>query len=151
MADSLYFIRQENGPVKIGRGGNVAERLRSLQCGSAEHLSLLSHFPNAGRFERRVHSALQEYRVREKGEWFLDHEAVLRLASAPDFAALASMLPEQVRPRLPTIDTDRDKADLERAAQMVKDGKALRQRVLSRVRQRNWRERDAKRRIGQDG
>jgi hypothetical protein len=37
--------------------------------------------------------------------------------------------------------TDRDKADLERADAMVKEGKALRQRVLTRQRQRKWRER----------
>lgn len=39
-----------------------------------------------------------------------------------------------------TVITDRDKADLGRAAQMVRDGKALRARVMTRIRQRKWRE-----------
>ncbi len=39
------------------------------------------------------------------------------------------------------IVTDRDKVDLERARQLASEGKALRQRVLGRIRQRTYRER----------
>jgi hypothetical protein len=35
--------------------------------------------------------------------------------------------------------TTADQADLDRAAQMVGDGKSLRQRVLARIRARVWR------------
>ncbi len=35
--------------------------------------------------------------------------------------------------------TETDHADLERAEQMKADGKALRARVLKRIRQRKWR------------
>ncbi len=37
--------------------------------------------------------------------------------------------------------TDQDKADLERARLMVEEGKKLRQRVFTRIRQRRFRER----------
>ena len=39
--------------------------------------------------------------------------------------------------------TEADQRDLESAAAMVKGGRALRQRVLSRVRARVWRKRKA--------
>lgn len=40
--------------------------------------------------------------------------------------------------------TDQDKADLTRAEEMVTEGKRLRQRVLSRIRVRKMRNRQAK-------
>jgi hypothetical protein len=38
--------------------------------------------------------------------------------------------------------TEKDKADLERAATMIRDGQKLRRQVLGRIRQRTWRERE---------
>lgn len=39
--------------------------------------------------------------------------------------------------------TERDKADLQRAEDMVAEGKRLRRQVLARIRQRNWRGRQS--------
>ncbi len=37
-----------------------------------------------------------------------------------------------------SIVTERDTADLEQAASLLADGRALRNRVLNRIRQRRW-------------
>jgi hypothetical protein len=64
----IYFIQQEDrGPVKIGFG-EPAGRLSELQCGNPQTLYLRATCGGGRSEERRLHKALESYRVR--GEWF---------------------------------------------------------------------------------
>jgi hypothetical protein len=67
----VYFVRAETlGLVKIGRATDIRKRLRSLQSGSPDKLSLVGVWPtsNPAHFEAVLHSMFAARRVR--GEWF---------------------------------------------------------------------------------
>jgi hypothetical protein len=68
--DDLYVIGEHEGApvVKIGRSGNPAARLASIQTGSPQRLRLLHVEEGAGDMEGEVHKALAGRRV--YGEWF---------------------------------------------------------------------------------
>lgn len=70
MGNYVYFIqRGDNGPIKIGRTGNIENRLAQLQTGSAETLRLLGSFAEVqGVTEKKFHLLLGKYRL--EGEWF---------------------------------------------------------------------------------
>ena len=63
----VYFVRREDGAVKVGYSGEMASRLRSLR---SEHgpLSVEALMPGARREEAIAHSLLNEDRL--DGEWF---------------------------------------------------------------------------------
>ncbi|MEW9855948.1 GIY-YIG nuclease family protein [Novosphingobium sp. M1R2S20] len=73
----VYFIQAASGPIKIGVSGNPQSRLKNLQVGSAEKLTLLATVPG-GRFtEEQIHQRLIAHRLH--GEWFSPHAEVLRV------------------------------------------------------------------------
>lgn len=75
MSDSrIYFIKStRSNVVKIGVANDVHARLLSLQTANAARLVLIAEMPGDERYERMLHQAFAEYRIR--GEWFrLDGE-----------------------------------------------------------------------------
>lgn len=69
-SDCLYFV-QEGGPtgyIKIGRTSDVKGRMRRLQTGNSNTLSLLHYAENAGWQEAFWHRAF--IYDQERGEWF---------------------------------------------------------------------------------
>ena len=70
----LYFIRMGRlGPIKIGVAGNVKQRLKTLQTGNPEELSIITSVKcdsdmKTLDLERRLHKIYQRHRIR--GEWF---------------------------------------------------------------------------------
>lgn len=71
-----YIIRAgSDGPVKIGRADDVAERITSLQTGHHETLVLLRVIDTAYDSERSFHREFAHRRIR--GEWFLFDECML--------------------------------------------------------------------------
>lgn len=68
MADHLYFIRVKDGPVKIGRAGDVHKRLKTLQTASPYELVLVGVSENEGFCEGAFHMNLWDHHLR--GEWF---------------------------------------------------------------------------------
>lgn len=66
----IYFVQAEiGGPVKVGyTGGEPAERIRDLQCGSPFKLRLLGTIEGNQAAERALHKRFAEHRLH--GEWF---------------------------------------------------------------------------------
>lgn len=88
----IYFIQEEDGPVKIGRADYPASRLASMQSGNPRELHMLGWFEAPAEVERQLHSLLSQYRIR--GEWFEPHAVVfaaleecLEIWGAPDCSA----------------------------------------------------------------
>lgn len=64
----VYMIQAGKiGPVKIGTAGNVAQRLRELQVGNHEKLTLLRLFEGGAAEETRLHERFADNYLR--GEW----------------------------------------------------------------------------------
>lgn len=80
MTSYVYFIqRGEDGPIKIGRSSNVADRLKTLQTACSERLTVLCYREEVqGRTERDYHVALAHHRV--MGEWFNPDPEVIKMA-----------------------------------------------------------------------
>jgi len=67
----IYLIQNlNNGFVKIGRSANPQKRLRQLQTGSGDKLTLLRTYQSTNDVvvERRLHSMF--WQSKKKGEWF---------------------------------------------------------------------------------
>jgi hypothetical protein len=65
----VYAIQVgDDGPVKIGRSDNPAQRLRTLQTASAEPLRGLAAWPECFASEDLMHEEFAHVRIR--GEWF---------------------------------------------------------------------------------
>ena len=72
----VYFIRAErSGLIKIGSAANPQERLRSLQTGSPEPLSIVGVKPGGERLERALHAKFADFR--SHGEWFHPSDELL--------------------------------------------------------------------------
>jgi hypothetical protein len=54
--------------VKIGRSSDVSRRVKELQAGNHNKLSVVRVWENQGHVEHAVHRYLEA--VREEGEWF---------------------------------------------------------------------------------
>jgi hypothetical protein len=77
----IYAIKDESSRVKLGMADNVDKRLRELQTGNAEVLTIMYLWPvdNMRKAEAAVHTIFSAYRIR--GEWFrLDHTVEKLLA-----------------------------------------------------------------------
>jgi hypothetical protein len=73
----VYFIQMDRiGPIKIGFTKDIGKRLLSLQVGSPYPLRLLLITPGNERFEKEIHSCLNNLRM--EGEWFLPHPKLLK-------------------------------------------------------------------------
>lgn len=64
----VYFIQDEDGPIKIGYGSDPIARLRLLQVGNPRELTMLGWFEAPVEVERNLHRRLAAYQIR--GEWF---------------------------------------------------------------------------------
>ena len=71
--DHLYFIESADA-IKIGRTGNLKQRLCSLQIAQPEKLSLRAVFHRRGVYEFHIH-AIFDY-LRLSGEWFKKHDDI---------------------------------------------------------------------------
>lgn len=79
----IYFIQSgDDGPIKIGYSkSNSRTRLRTLQTGSAEKLTLLCEREGHLGHETALHHKLSEYRL--DGEWFRPADQVLAAMKDP--------------------------------------------------------------------
>jgi hypothetical protein len=68
--DYLYFIRAENGPCKIGRSVNPAQRLSCLRSDCPDPADLLVALPIHGPMEKVWHRAFRKQEYRPNSEWF---------------------------------------------------------------------------------
>lgn len=70
MTAGVYFIRAENGLVKVGRSSNVENRLRGLLTGSPIILTL-THVIETDRHKEVEYALHQRFAAqRRRGEWF---------------------------------------------------------------------------------
>ncbi|MFG0217269.1 GIY-YIG nuclease family protein [Brevibacillus porteri] len=74
----VYFIQeQNNGPIKIGIADNVNKRLKELQTGNSDELSIL-HWTTGGRaLESFLHEKFSE--IKKLGEWFWPDKELVHL------------------------------------------------------------------------
>jgi hypothetical protein len=97
---SVYFITaREVGMVKIGCAYDPFDRLKGLQCGCPNKLTLEAFVKGSHKREREIHQLLKKHRVR--GEWFTlspEIEAIIKEAALPS--------------RLKSLASRRDKLDL---------------------------------------
>lgn len=66
--DDLYFIKSEDGFVKIGRSNNPERRLGAIQTSNHKELKLLARFKNKGVHENETHQRFKKLNIR--GEWY---------------------------------------------------------------------------------
>ena len=72
----VYFIQgQCGGPIKIGYSCDVKARLKSIQTGHPDVLTVLGIFAGSPKDEHDLHEEFNSYRVR--GEWFQPAEPIL--------------------------------------------------------------------------
>lgn len=71
---AVYLLSVPSGHYKIGRAKSPEDRIRLLQCGNPERITLEGSSQisagglDAAEMERRVHQLLRDYRT--SGEWF---------------------------------------------------------------------------------
>jgi hypothetical protein len=67
-SNRVYFIASETGPIKIGKARSPKKRLRSLQTGYHEKLSILAWCWGGEDVEKTYHKRFADRRL--SGEWF---------------------------------------------------------------------------------
>ncbi len=78
----VYFVQSgERGPIKIGYSTCLLARLRTLQVGNPEKVSLLSLLPAGEEREAELHVEFVPYRLR--GEWYSPVPHLVAAAFAP--------------------------------------------------------------------
>jgi y4mF family transcriptional regulator len=76
MKSYAYFAHAEKtGLIKIGKAVNVQSRLKSLQHGSPDKLTLLGVIPESNMSEEELHKEFSKYR--SHGEWFQSSQEIL--------------------------------------------------------------------------
>jgi predicted GIY-YIG superfamily endonuclease len=67
---SVYLIRGNDGRYKIGIAKNPKQRIRQLQTGNSDELTLIETYQseNAFKIETALHNRFSH--VRQEGEWF---------------------------------------------------------------------------------
>jgi predicted small secreted protein len=74
----IYLIKEsENNYYKVGVSGNINQRIKQLQTGSAGTIELIEKYPSkySHKIEKALHRKYQQYNV--KGEWFNLPESML--------------------------------------------------------------------------
>jgi hypothetical protein len=131
--DSLYFAQDRDGRIHIGKTNDVHLRAIKLRA------SIVSQFPGIAPYMRRVRAALEGDALGDG--WFKPSERVLALAASRTGAALLASAGVDCQNAFdPDEGTERDRAELLKAASLIAEGRALRRRVQTRMRQRRWRE-----------
>jgi predicted GIY-YIG superfamily endonuclease len=74
----VYFIKNEDGFIKIGRTTNLKRRLRELNCGVSHELIVEKYFElkHYKKVEKSLHNLYSYYKVR--GEWYNITKNMLR-------------------------------------------------------------------------
>lgn len=68
---TVYFIQNKIGRIKIGwTGGCPKKRLKALQTGDSDGLTLVAAMDGSEATEKALHFRFAAYRVRSDGEWF---------------------------------------------------------------------------------
>jgi transcriptional regulator with XRE-family HTH domain len=72
----IYVIQQgRSGPLKIGTSFDPESRMRTLQTGVIDGLTLLHQFDGDEQIERQLHARFNQYRL--AGEWFSPSSEIL--------------------------------------------------------------------------
>lgn len=72
----VYLIREiATGRMKIGTAQDIAERIKTLQCGNPDELELVAWMRGSFQLERELHQRFNRNRLR--GEWFLHDRSIL--------------------------------------------------------------------------
>jgi hypothetical protein len=91
----VYFIQADDGgPIKIGWALDPIARLKELQVGCPEPLSLLMTLADEGGLETQLHRRFATLRLR--GEWFRAEQELAALLWLP------GLMPRRERPQ-PTV------------------------------------------------
>lgn len=64
----VYFIRRNDGAIKIGASSNVPQRLATLRGIVGANIQLLATIPGGTKKEFELHKVFERYRI--EGEWF---------------------------------------------------------------------------------
>lgn len=64
----IYFVKAENGFIKIGITRDVLRRFFNLQTSSPLSLTLVASMPGTEEEEAQLHSRFEKHKV--KGEWY---------------------------------------------------------------------------------
>jgi len=93
----IYVIEAgPDGPLKIGSTVNVEQRMKDLQTGNHEELTIVMSFEGGATLEHQIHKDLKDYQIRKSGEWFKRDDQV--------FLYLRDL--QSVNPKTETIDGD---------------------------------------------
>lgn len=76
----IYFIREADGPVKIGVAKNPRERIATLQCGNPRPLEIVGVWRGYHFEERQLHERFEHLRL--AGEWFEPTDELLAYIAA---------------------------------------------------------------------
>ena len=68
VTEFVYFIQEENGPIKIGRARNPLQRLRQLQTGNLRPLRLIAFTEGDSRLESSLHFLFRRHKIAR--EWY---------------------------------------------------------------------------------
>lgn len=71
----VYFVKNTKGLIKIGSTMTVIERIKQLETGASEELTLLAQIDGSTATEAALHRRFAEYRVH--GEWFSPGESLV--------------------------------------------------------------------------
>ena len=77
----MIYLISDGKFIKIGKSVNPNRRLKQLQTGSNEKLSLLAIYDRPDYMEKRLHHLLRGFKSRLKSEWFYfpDQKQMLNL------------------------------------------------------------------------
>jgi hypothetical protein len=76
----VYFVRRQDGLIKIGSSMRPAERVKQLRTGAGEDLELLGHMDGTTAAERQLHTRFAG--ERKHGEWFEPCDELMGLISS---------------------------------------------------------------------
>lgn len=108
-AQSVYFVQDEHGYVKIGWTVNVAARLSGLQVGSPHSLFLIRVIDGGPATEAWLHRRFEAFRVR--GEWFRFDEAMITVVPPDEIPVRAKVKRRRdvrltIKEHLQSVDND---------------------------------------------
>jgi hypothetical protein len=88
---SVYLIRGNDGRYKIGIAKNPKQRIRQLQTGNSDELTLIETYQseNASKIETALHNRFSH--VRQSGEWF-----DLSITEEVNFIKMCSSIDESI-------------------------------------------------------
>jgi len=92
----IYFAQSgTDGPVKIGCADDIRKRMRALQTGNPDGITLLAVIPGGLPEERKLH--LQFAHLRQRGEWFIASPALRRFIAGQELISGYEDLMETVK------------------------------------------------------